>query len=64
MAITRAQIEKKYNCTCVKYPGFDDYNSKFWVAIPNGEEEDHLFDGAEGWTLDELVENIKEALYE
>ena len=60
--MTKANIEKKYNCTCFKDTGFDD-SHKYWVAMPNGEVEDHLFDYADGWTLSELVENIESALY-
>lgn len=63
MSMTKVGIEEKYNCTCFKDTGFDD-SHRFWVATPNGEVEDHLFDYADGWTLSELVENIKLALYE
>lgn len=60
--MTKAQIESKYKCTCFKQNGFDD-SRKFWVALPI-ESENKIFDYADGWTLGELLENIKAAAQE
>ena len=63
---SKKQLEELYNCDIFKDNGFDD-SHQFWVA--HGQElteggEDELFIYADGWTLDELHENIREAIYE
>ena len=64
MKLTKKVIEKKYNCQLHKDTGFDD-SHKFWVALENENVDDSVeqkFIYADGWTLSELVENIKEIL--
>lgn len=57
MVLRSKDIAKKYNCNVFKDIGFDD-SHKFWVAYEN-ESDDMKFIYADGWTLAELVENIK-----
>jgi hypothetical protein len=62
MNLTKKYVEKKYNCQLHKDTGFDD-SRKFWAAFENeSETEEKKFTHADGWTLAELVENIKEQL--
>lgn len=61
---TKKQLEELYNCTIFKDTGFDS-NLKYWVAqgLPFTEDgEDSLFTHADGGDLDELHENIREAI--
>jgi hypothetical protein len=59
MSLTSELVSKKYNCDLSKNSGFDD-NRKFWVAFENEIKDEELkFEYAEGWTLQELVEDIK-----
>lgn len=63
---SRKQLEELYNCSISKDSGFDDEHL-FWVAqgLPITENgEDNLFTYADGWNLDELHENIREAIRE
>lgn len=63
---SRKQLEELYNCTIFKDTGFDS-DLGFWVAqgLPFTEDgEDKLFSFADGWDLDELHENIREAIQE
>ena len=63
---SKKQLEELYNCQIFKDAGFDD-NHQFWTA--HGEPLDKQLDGSElfiyadGWTLDELHENIREEIY-
>ena len=61
---SKKQLEELYNCEIFKDTGFDSC-TKFWVAqgLPFTEDgEDSLFTYADGWDLDELHENIREAI--
>lgn len=63
---SKKQLEELYNCDIFKDSGFDD-SHLFWVAqgLPFTEDgEDNLFEYADGWDLDELHENIREAIRE
>ena len=63
---SKKQLEELYNCEIFKDTGFDS-DLKFWVAqgLPFAEDwEDNLFTYADGWDLDELHENIREAIRE
>ena len=62
---TRKQLEELYNCTIFKDSGFDS-GLKFWTAhgTPLKGSTESLFDYADGWTLDELHENIRERIME
>lgn len=63
---SKKQLEELYNCEIFKDTGFDS-DLKFWVAqgLPFTENgEDFLFTYADGWDLDELHENIREAIRE
>ena len=64
MNLTSKQIAKKYNCDVFKDSGFDD-SRKFWVAFENQEDDkEPKFEYAEGWTLQELVEDIESKITE
>lgn len=61
---SKKQLEELYNCEIFKDTGFDSC-TKFLVAqgLPFTEDgEDSLFTYADGWDLDELHENIREAI--
>ncbi|MGF0147662.1 hypothetical protein ACQRDF_09620 [Lachnospiraceae bacterium SGI.054] len=63
---SKKQLEELYNCEIFKDTGFDS-DLKFWVTqgLPFTEDwEDNLFTYADGWDLDELHENIREAIRE
>lgn len=63
---SKKQLEELYNCEIFKDSGFDD-GHLFWTAhgLPLTEDgEDNLFTYADGWDLDELHENIREAIRE
>ena len=63
---TKKQLEELYNCEIFRDFGFDN-SHLFWVAngLPLTEDgDDDLFDYADGWTLDELHENIRKAILE
>lgn len=63
---TKKQLEELYNCEIFKDSDFDS-NLLFWTAhgLPFTEDgEDNLFTYADGWDLDELHENIREAIRE
>jgi ATP-dependent Lon protease len=63
---SKKQLEELYNCDIFKDSGFDD-SHLFWVAqgLPFTEDgDDCLFVHADGWDLDELHENIREAIRE
>lgn len=63
---SKKQLEELYNCEIFKDTGFDS-DLKFCVAqgLPFTEDvEDNLFTYADGWDLDELHENIREAIRE
>jgi hypothetical protein len=50
---------KKYNCDIFKDSGGKDDSRRFWVAIGN---EGSSFQYAEGSTLSELEEEIKDCI--
>jgi hypothetical protein len=56
MQLTKKKIMKKYSCDVFKDAGFDD-KRKYWVALPNDNNDSFCY--ADGWTLEELVENIE-----
>lgn len=63
---SKKQLEELYNCDIFKDFGFDD-SHLFLVAqgLPFTEDgDDCLFVHADGWDLDELHENIREAIRE
>jgi hypothetical protein len=60
MQLTKSKISKKYNCDIFKDTGFDD-NHKFWVAHEY-ESDNMKFIHADGWSLQELVDNIEEII--
>lgn len=63
---SKKQLEELYNCEIDKDFGFDD-SHLFYVALGyelTKDGDDALFDYADGWTLDELHENIREKIYE
>lgn len=57
---TKKQLEELYHCTIFKDTGFDD-SHQFWTAhgAPIGPYDEPIFEYADGWTLDELHENIR-----
>ena len=63
---SKKQLEELYNCEIFKDTGFDS-DLKFLVAQGltfTEDGEDNLFTYADGWDLDELHENIREAIRE
>ena len=63
---SKKQLEELYNCSIFKDSVFDD-GHLFWVAqgLPFTENgDDCLFLYANGWDLDELHEDIREAIRE
>lgn len=60
---TKKQLEELYNCTIFKDTGFDD-SHQFWTAHGREVEpyEEPIFTYADGWTLDELHENIRQEI--
>lgn len=63
---SKKQLEELYNCEIFKDSGFDN-SHLFWIAhgLPLTEDgEDILFTYADGWDLNELHENIREAIRE
>lgn len=63
---SKKQLEELYNCDIFKDFGFDD-GHLFWVAQGlsfTEDGDDYLFIYADGWTLDELHENIRKAILE
>jgi hypothetical protein len=52
------QVEKKYNCTV--HSDFVD-GFRFYQAYPN-DKNSAQFESASGWSLEELVTNIKDNL--
>jgi len=62
MQLTKKIIEKKYNCQLDRDFGFDDHHL-FWRAHENeSDDKDLTFEYAEGWTLQELVDDIESRL--
>lgn len=61
---SKKQLEEIYNCEIFKDFGFDD-SHLFWVAngLPIEGTDEYLFDYVDGWTLDELHENIRKAMF-
>ena len=63
---SKKQLEELYNCNIFKDFGFDD-SHLFWVAqgLPLTEGgDDCLFTYADGWDLNELHKNIRNAILE
>lgn len=63
---TKKQLEELYNCEIFKDTGFDNGHS-FWTAHGrplSDDKEEPLFTYADGWTLDELHENIRDEILE
>lgn len=62
---SKKQLEEIYNCEIFKDFGFDS-GLLFWTAHGRQIEgtDECLFDYADGWTLDELHENIREAMFD
>lgn len=63
---SKKQLEELYNCEIFKDFGFDD-SHLFWVVqgLPLTENgDDYLFTYADGWDLNELHENIRNAILE
>ena len=60
---SKKQLEEIYNCEIFKDFGFDD-SHLYWVAngLPIEGTDECIFDYADGWTLDELHENIREIM--
>ena len=59
MSLTSKGVAKKYNCNVFRDNGFDD-SRKFWVAFENEDDDvEPKFGYADGWTLQELVDNIE-----
>ena len=64
MGLTSKYVSKKYNCDVFRDNGFDD-SHKFWVALENQKDDkEPKFEYAEGWTLQELVEDIESKITE
>lgn len=64
---SRKQLEELYNCKIFKTTTCDEDNYVFWAAqgLPFTENgEDKLFGDACGWDLDELHEDIRNAIRE
>ncbi|MGD9157311.1 MAG: hypothetical protein PVG39_02800 [Desulfobacteraceae bacterium] len=57
--MTSKRLMKKYNCDIFKDSGGKDDSRRFWVAIGN---EGSSFQYAEGSTLSELEEEIKDCI--
>lgn len=57
---SKKQLEELYHCTIFKDNGFDD-NHQFWTAHgqPLEDYDEPIIEYADGWTLDELHENIR-----
>ena len=64
---SRKQLEELYNCKIFKTTTCDEDNYVFWAAqgLPFTENgENRLFGDACGWDLDELHEDIRNAIRE
>ena len=62
---SKKQLEELYHCNISKDNGFDD-SHLFYIAygICLSDKEESLFDYADGWTLDELHENIRDSIFD
>ena len=60
---TKKQLEELYICSISSDSGFDS-SAKYQVALGNpiNEDGDMLFEYADGWTLDELHDNIRKRI--
>ena len=64
---SKKQLEELYNCKIFKAVTCNEDAYTFWTAegLPFTEGgEDKLFSFADGWTLDELHEDIREEIRE